>query len=124
MESSMADGLRRKLVCDRAQITHSSYVSPCALHTVSQTDRYDRPYGFTASLEMLIHRYHTCERIYCVLHRTRLHFGRPLDHCSISPTVPGSCGKDPLSHTLTWRWFRRPSWKGVKNHLFRTDAHQ
>lgn len=59
----MADRLRRKLVCDRAQIAHSSYVGPCALHIVSQTDRYDRPYGFTASLETLNHRYHTCERI-------------------------------------------------------------
>ena len=30
----------------------------------------------------------------------------------------------PLSPTLTWRWFQMPSRKGVKNRLFRTDAHQ
>ena len=37
--------------------------------------------------------------------------------------VFGSCGKDhPIAHTR--RWFRMPSWKGVKNHLFRTDAYQ
>jgi len=54
----MADGLRRKLMCDRAQIAHSSFVGPCALHTVSQIVRYDSP-----SLETLNHRYHTCERI-------------------------------------------------------------
>ena len=50
----MADGLRRKLVCDGAQIAHSSYVGPCALHTVSQTVRFDIPYGFTASLEFSV----------------------------------------------------------------------
>ena len=43
---------------------------------------------------------------------------------SLSPTVSGSCGKDPLSPTLTWRRFQMPSRKGVKNRLFRTDAHQ
>ena len=38
--------------------------------------------------------------------------------------ISGSRGKDTLSHTLTWRRFQRPSQKGVKNRLFRTDAHQ
>ncbi len=63
MESCMADGLHRKLLCDRAQIAHSSYVGPCALHTVSQMVHYDTPFGFTTSLEMFNHRSHTCERI-------------------------------------------------------------
>ena len=43
---------------------------------------------------------------------------------SLSPTVSGSCGKDPLSPTLTWRRFQMPSRKGVKNCLFWTDAYQ
>ena len=38
----MANGVRKKLVCDGAQIAHSSYVGPRALHTVSQMVRYDR----------------------------------------------------------------------------------
>ena len=38
--------------------------------------------------------------------------------------VSGSCGKDHLSPTLTWRRFQMPSRKGVLNRLFRTDAHQ
>ena len=42
----------------------------------------------------------------------------------LSPTVSGSCGKDPLSLTLTWRRFQMPSPKGVKNRVFRTDAYQ
>ena len=36
----------------------------------------------------------------------------------------GRVGRTPLSPTLTWRRFRMPSRKGVKNHLFRTDAYQ
>ena len=43
---------------------------------------------------------------------------------SLSPTVSGSCGKDPLSPTLTWRRFQMPSQKGVKNRLYSTDAYQ
>ena len=35
-------------------------------------------------------------------------------HLGSSPTVSGSCGKDPLSPTLTWRRFQMSSWKGVK----------
>ena len=33
-------------------------------------------------------------------------------------------GTTPLSPTLTWRQFQMSSRNGVKNHLFRTDAHQ
>ena len=62
----MADGLRRKLVCDGAQIAHSSYVGPCALHTIYQTVHYDTPFGFTASLETFDHQSHTCARMWCV----------------------------------------------------------
>ena len=36
----------------------------------------------------------------------------------------GCVGRIPLSPTLTWRRFRMPSRKGVKNRLFRTDAYQ
>ena len=36
----------------------------------------------------------------------------------------GRVGRTLLSPTLTWRRFEMPSWKGVKNRLFRTDAHQ
>ena len=36
----------------------------------------------------------------------------------------GRVGRTPLSPTLTWRRFQMPSRKGVKNRLFRTDAHQ
>ena len=36
----------------------------------------------------------------------------------------GHVGRTPLSPTLTWRRFQMPSRKGVKNRLFRTDAHQ
>ena len=36
----------------------------------------------------------------------------------------GRVGRIPLSPTLTWRRFRMPSRKGVKNRLFRTDAYQ
>jgi len=35
----------------------------------------------------------------------------------------GRVGRTPLSPTLTWRRFRMPSRKGVKNRLFRTDAY-
>ena len=50
-----------------------------------------------------------------------------MDNCthqgSLSPMVSGSCGKDPpITHTR--RRFEMPSRKGVKNRLFRTDAHQ
>ena len=45
----------------------------------------------------------------------------PVCQDGLSPTVFGSCGKDPLSPTLTWRWFQMPSRKGV---LFRTDTYQ
>src|SRR3990170_3320834 len=36
----------------------------------------------------------------------------------------GRVGRTALSPTLTWRRFQMPSRKGVKNRLFRTDAHQ
>ena len=42
----------------------------------------------------------------------------------LSPTIYGSCGKDTLSHTLTWRRFQMPSRKGVLNRLFRTSLYQ
>ena len=32
----------------------------------------------------------------------------------LSPTISGSCGKDTLSQTLTWRGFQMPSRRGVK----------
>ena len=32
----------------------------------------------------------------------------------------GRVGRTPLSHTLTWRRFQMPSWKGVKNRLYST----
>ena len=47
-----------------------------------------------------------------------------MHHGSLSPTVSGSCGKDPLSPTLTWRRFQMSSRKGIKNRLFRTNTHQ
>ena len=42
----------------------------------------------------------------------------------LSPTVSGSCGKDLLSPTLTWRRFQMPSRKGVKNRLYSTNTYQ
>ena len=36
----------------------------------------------------------------------------------------GRVGRIPLSPTLTWRRFQMSSRKGVKNHLFSTDAYQ
>jgi hypothetical protein len=51
----MEDEFRRKIVCDGAHITHSTYVGLCALDTVSQTVHYETPFGFTASLEMFNH---------------------------------------------------------------------
>ena len=35
----------------------------------------------------------------------------------------GRVGRTPLLPTLTWQRFQMPSRKGVKNRLFRTDAH-
>ena len=49
---------------------------------------------------------------------------QPMCQEGLSPTVSGSCGKDPLSPTLTWRRFQMRSRKGVKNHLYSTDAYQ
>ena len=66
----MADGLRKKLMRDGAQIAHSSYVGPCALHTVSQTVRYDRPYGFTTSLETLKPIPHVRKNLVCAASHT------------------------------------------------------
>src|SRR3989337_2882367 len=43
---------------------------------------------------------------------------------SLSPRFLGRVGRTPLSPTLTWRQFQMPSRKGIKNRLFRTDAHQ
>ena len=57
-------------------------------------------------------------------YQKRLYRDNCMHQGSLSPTVSGSCGKDPLSPTLTWRRFQMPSRKGVKNCLFRTDAHQ
>ena len=36
----------------------------------------------------------------------------------------GRVGRTPLSPTLTWRRFQMSSRKGVKNHLYSTDAYQ
>src|SRR3990170_8279570 len=58
----------------------------------------------------------------------------PVTHDLILPSVCarrayprrflGRVGRTLLSPTLTWRRFQMPSRKGVKNRLFRTDAHQ
>ena len=49
---------------------------------------------------------------------------QPMCQEGLSPTVSGSCGKDPPSPTLTWRRFQMPSRKGVKNHLYSTSLYQ
>ena len=43
---------------------------------------------------------------------------------SLSPMVSGSCGKDPLLPTLTWRRFQMLSRKGIKNRSYSTDTYQ
>ena len=44
---------------------------------------------------------------------TRIHFAERVCQEGISPTVSGSCGKDPLSPSLTRRLFQMSSRKGV-----------
>ena len=49
---------------------------------------------------------------------------QPVSQEGLSLMMSGSCGKDPLSPTLTWRRFQMSSRKGVKNRLYSTDAYQ
>ena len=49
---------------------------------------------------------------------------QPLSQGGYPRRFLGRVGRTPLLPTLTWQRFQMLSWKGVKNRLFRTDAHQ
>ena len=82
------------------------------VHTYGN-DFWDSPCGMYIPMEMIGFR--------CL---ARSHMAPAMSQEGLSPMISGSCGKDTLSHTLTWQWFQVLSRKGVKNRLFRTDAHQ
>ena len=63
-------------------------------------------------------------RICTLAGRTRPHFAERVCPEGISPTVSGSCGKDPpIAHTHLATVLDAVA-ERVKNRLFRTDAHQ
>ena len=100
----------------------------CVIYIRMEFFFWDSPCGMYIPTEMIFSDY----RVGCTYLRKWLGFDALLDHTrpqprsqeGLSPTISGSCAKDTLSHTLTWRRFQMPSWKGVKNRLFRTDVHQ
>ena len=70
---------------------------------------------------------HTNENNWVSMPRPIAHeliFPQPVCQESLSPTVSGSGGKDPLSPILTWRQFQMTSWKGVTKHVYSTYAYQ
>ena len=71
----------------------------------AQTTRKDEAFGIFEILETII--------------RTTICIEAPYPRRFL-----GRVGRTPLSPTLTWRRFQMPSRKGVKNRLFRIDAHQ
>ena len=93
--------------------------SPCVIYIRTEMFFWDSLCGMHIPTKMIFLVYH----VGCTYLRKWLGFDASPDRTrpqpgsqeGLPPTISGSCGKDTLSHTLTWRRFQMPSRKGVKN---------
>ena len=111
---TITHGFRQRTVCVRPPCTNvSTQRTVCDIHTNGNVFL-----GFT------VWDVHTNGNDWVSMPRPIAHGPCLCPRRAYPRRLLGRVGTTPLSPTLTWRWFQMPSRKGVKNRLFRTDAHQ